>query len=1044
MEREPRVFNVPAGAPFLPTLVDAILDGTLVPGKVYRDDPLALADLTVFLPTRRAARALAGTLVRRLGAGAAVLPRIRPLGDVDEDGADGLTDPAELDLLPPLEGPARLVALAGLVLAWRRHLGPESLVTPSGHRITVPASAADAVHLARDLLALIDQATVDGVDWAGLKTLVPEDHAGWWQLTLGFLGIATEAWPAYLAEAGRMDPIAHRTAVLRAVAARLARGDLDRPVVAAGSTGSQPATAALLAAVARMANGAVVLPGLDRHLGEATVSALAEGRIEGAASHPQAALARLLGVIGIGRGEVVDLGAPTPALATRARIISDALLPAPETDRWPEVAARLAADAEGTRAALDGVSLAVAANEAEEALAIACALREALETPEATAALVTPDRVLARRVAAELARFGVEAEDSAGVPLSRTPPGALALLLADCIAAGLDPVGLVALTRHPLAAFGMARPVARAAARALEVACLRGPRLAAGGKALAEAAERLAIGGRGGFGVHPAVSRLDADDMAAARRLAARLCDATAPVEALAADGACDHRKLLEALLAALHAIARDDTGSDARLFEGPAGAALARFFAGHLDAPATPLPARLADLPALLRALMQGETVRRPVRAARVSIWGQLEARLMTVDRLVVGGLNEGVWPPATNTGPWLSRPMRAALGFPPPEQRIGLGAHDFAAALGAPDVLLTRAAKSGGAPTVPTRFLTRLLGLVGPQAEAAMAARGARHLDRARRLDDRPSESRCVRPCPTPPVAARPTRLSVTEVERWIRDPYAVYARRVLALEPLPDLGERPDFGTRGSVLHAALARFAREWDGPFDDTAVAALVEIGRQEFREIEAFPEIHALWWPRFVSAAKWLVGSFEAERADVRRFPEVTGRWEIDGPAGSFLLTGRADRIDLLPDERLSIVDFKSGTAPSAKQIAFGESPQLALEAAIARRGGFEGVPEGEAAELVHVVLKGIEGRDRLCVFDGYKGGRDAPARSLPETVERTEEALRGLVAAYAVEAKGYLSRAHPFKRGDREPYDHLARVREWSIGSDEAGGEEP
>ncbi|HUG63465.1 MAG TPA: double-strand break repair protein AddB, partial [Methylomirabilota bacterium] len=616
------------------------------------------------------------------------------------------------------------------------------------------------------------------------------------------------------------------------------------------------------------------------------------------------------------------------------------------------------------------------------------------------------------------------------------------LILADCVAAGLDPVGLVALTRHPLAAFGLPRPRARSAARALELTCLRGPRLAAGGEALAQAARRAAVPGRRGRDVHPAVSRLDAEAMADARDLAMRIRDAVAPLEALAASGVRDHRRLIEAHLQALQAIGADETGSNERLFEGAAGTALARFYAGHLDAGAAPLPAGAADLPAVLRALMQGVSVRRPVRSARVSIWGQLEARLMTVDRLVVGGLNEGVWPTATDTGPWLSRPMRARLGFPAPEQRIGLGAHDFAQALGTGGVLLTRSAKRGGAPTVPTRFLTRLTGLIGKDATDAMERRGFVYIDWARRLDDRPAEPRVRRPAPKPPVSARPRRLSVTEIERWIRDPYAIYARRVLALEPLPDLGELPHFGTRGSVLHAALARFAQDWDGAYDDSATARLIEIGREEFAAIEAFPEIHALWWPRFVAAARWLVPTFEAPRAGIRRLAERSGHWEVRPGDGGFALTGRADRIDLMDDERLSIVDFKSGTAPSDRQIAAGETPQLALEAAIARRGGFDGVPAGEAVDLIHVVLKGVEGRDKLCVFDGLRE-RGVVVKSVAETVEATEAALVRLVEAYCDPERGYLSRAHPFKRGDSSPYDHLARVREWSIGSDDEEGDE-
>jgi ATP-dependent helicase/nuclease subunit B len=382
----------------------------------------------------------------------------------------------------------------------------------------------------------------------------------------------------------------------------------------------------------------------------------------------------------------------------------------------------------------------------------------------------------------------------------------------------------------------------------------------------------------------------------------------------------------------------------------------------------------------------------------------------------------------------------MRAALGFPPPEQQTGLSAHDFVQLLGGRDVVLTRADRSGGAPTVESRFLSRLRALIGPAESAAMAARGSRYVGLARLVDQRPTEPRFPRPDPRPPLAARPKTLSVTEIERWIRDPYAIYARHVLGLAPLPEFGERPDFGDRGSVVHAALAGFVRDWDGPWDETAVEALVEAGRTSFRELEAFPEVHALWWPRFEAAARWLVPEFEAARGDVRRFAEVTGRWVVLPGEDGFVLRGRADRIDLLDDERLSIVDFKTGSAPSDKQIAAGETPQLALEAAIARRDGFDTVPAGEAAELVHVVLRGVIGKNEVRRFAGYSS--KTVLKSLPDVVAETEERLVELVEAYRLLETPYLSRAHPMKRNDVGDYDHLARVKEWSIGSDEEGGE--
>ncbi|WP_181708608.1 double-strand break repair protein AddB [Chthonobacter rhizosphaerae] len=1035
----PRVFTIPPGAPFLPTLVDALLDGVLIEGRRFRDDPLALADVTLYLPTRRAARALSGTLLAAFGGRAALLPRILPLGDVDDDLVERLADPSDLDLPPDLPEADRVLGLARLIRDWRRFVTPDRHLSPAGEPLRVPHSTADAVHLARDLLALLDQATAESVDWSRLSGLVPDDYAAWWQLTLTFLTIATDAWPAHLAERGRIDPVARRVRVTHAIAERLERDGARGPVIVAGSTGSMPATARLIAAIARQPEGAVVLPGLDLGLDEATFAGMPPdlAGVADVASHPQGAMARLLAAIGIGREEVASLGREPENAARRFRLVSEAMRPADSTDRWPAFAASLAPD--GLETALDGMALVVAANEAEEALAVALALRETLETEGATAALVTPDRTLARRVCTELARFGVTVEDSAGTPLERTPTGVLLELVAEAALDGMKPQTVVSLLSHPLATFGFDKARAKAAARALQLAVLRGPRLAPGTAALLAAAERLAVPGRTGHGVHPAVTALGPDRLADARRLAARLHEALRPLEDAAARGADDLRVWLDLHVAAVRAVCTDAGGVDDHAFDGPAGGVAAELLTGYLDSTAEPLEVPPDQYPAVFRALMRGAVVRRPTHGhARVFIWGPLEARLMTVDRLVVGGLNEGVWPLSTDTGPWLSRPMRAGLDFAPPEQRIGLSAHDFVQALGHRDVVLTRSERRDGAPTVATRFLQRVLALAGEDRTRTMMEHGACYLDWARRIDDGDSEPRAERPEPKPPLAARPKRLSVTEIETWIRDPYAIYARRILKLEPLPALGERPDFGTRGQAVHEALSLFADSWSGPFDETAVEALIAAGRETFRQLEAYPEVHALWWPRFMAAARYVVREFEAARPGVERVSEVSGRLEVVPGDDGFVLTGRADRIDLLPNGRVSIVDFKTGTAPSARQIAALKAPQLPLEAAMVRAGGFPTVKAAEADELVHVVLRGIEGKDEIRPFAGYSG-KDF-ARTLPEVVVEAELALTRLVHAYRDPDRGYRSKAHPFRVTDRSDYDHLARVREWSVAEDGEG----
>lgn len=1011
------VFSIHPGAPFLATLADALLDGRFG-GRVYRDDPLGLADVTLYLPTRRAGEALTRQLRDAFG-GAAVLPAIRAISDAmaaDED----LLAPEALSL-PRLIGPVeRRLMLARLVSGWRQAVATDRLLTPSGEPIAVPGSPADALNLAADLLELIDQAELEGVDWERLDSLVPDDFAAWWQLTLTFLAIATRALPAALAERGGIGLGAFRRAMIDATIGRWRRTPPKGPVIIAGSTGSVSTTADLMAAVLTLPEGAVVLPGLDpRPDADALAASLAD------AAHAEHTMNRLIARLGVERTEIVALGTPAAELDARVSLVRRALVPAAVTDRWPEHAAALDADATGTAAALSGIRLAVTANEAEEALTAAVAIRECLEDPAARAVLISPDRSILRRAAAELDRFGIEVEDSAGLPLPQTPFGALALLATEAVTEGFPAVKLAALLGHPDVRLGRMPDRMRPAGRLIERRVLRGPRLAGGLAGVIAALSASATGG-------------DVDErLADAIALAETLADAFVPLADVAALPTTTLGDFLTALAETLSRLTRSAEDEPRR--PGRAEERVLSLIAEHAAAPDADLVITAGDFSPVLKALVGNVLIRTPNRRARVLLTGPIEARLVPADRLVLAGLDEGVLPPVTDTGPWLSRPMRAGLGLDPPEVRIGLSAHDFAAVLGHPDVVLIRSARRGGAPTVPTRFLKRLTSLIGPERAAAMERDGAIYIDWARRLDSGDQQPRAPRPNPAPPVAARPKMLAVTDIETLIRDPYAVYARRVLKLRPLDGFGEEPDFGTRGTLVHSILADFAESWSGAYDEAAVAALIELGRGRFADtLAAHPDVHALWWPRFQALARFVVEAFEALRCPLARHAEVEGQLPV---GDDFTLTGRADRIDVLADGRIAVIDFKTGRAPTAAQIAAQLTPQLPLEAVIARHGGFPRLAGArEAAELIHVVLRGIEGRNSVDAYDGHRP-RNGDAVSLEETVAEAERRLHGLVRAYANPARGYLSYARPFRVTDRGDYDHLARVKEWRI--EDEGGEE-
>ncbi len=777
----PRLFTIPASQPFLRTLIGALRAGRLIEGFPAPRDPLALASATLYLPTRRACRLARDVFLDMMDGEAAILPRIVPIGDVDEDeiafadAAAGKIAEDALALPPALEGLERQLLLAQLVLQWAAGMRPDTGAPLIANTPTT------ALALAADLARLMDDMATREVSFERLDGVVPGNLDKYWQLTLDFLKIARVQWPAILSERGAIEAAERRDKLIAAEAKRLAAADAG-PVIAAGSTGSMPATAKLLAVIATLPHGAVVLPGLDRDLDGETWSLIAAGpredpRLQPLSGHPQFALATLLRRIGAAREAVTELAAP--AAHGRERLLSEALRPAATTDLWRT---RLAdkSFANHCAHALAGISVIEAANGEEEALAIAIVLREAMEEPEKTAALITPDRALARRVLAALARWKVAFDDSGGDALADTEAGVFARLAVEVALGGAEPVTLLALLKHPLFRLGANAHAQTHAVSLLERAILRGPRPRRGTAGLAHA---LAALRRERDNLHRTDPRkaLDDNDLDVAVKFVATLGAAIAPLESLKAqsagigDMAARHARIVAALSC-------DEAGKIAAFAKGD-GAALAGLFEEFGESRAAGrIAVKPADYAEFFRGSAAGRIVRRPgAPGARIRIYGPLEARLQTADRVVLGGLVEGIWPPETRSDPWLSRPMRHALGLDLPERRIGLSAHDFAQALGAREVVLTRAAKLAGAPTVPSRFLQRLAAVAGEGWKAAID-RGGEYLSLARALD-RPAEVKpAARPRPTPPLAARPTQLSVTDIEHWLRDPYTIYAKHIL----------------------------------------------------------------------------------------------------------------------------------------------------------------------------------------------------------------------------------------------------------------------
>ncbi|WCT74833.1 double-strand break repair protein AddB [Sphingomonas naphthae] len=962
----PSVFSIPLHRSFADALAAGLLRWT-------KEEPLGLAQTLLLVPGNRAGLAIRDAFVRR-AEGGLLLPRIVAIGDPELDEKLGAAlDPIDDGApIPPAIDPLD----RRLILA--------RLLTES--RVGDPIETVEAMRLAGDLGRVIDQMLIEGIDPAALADVVPADLARHWESSLAVLRLVLDRWPEELRARGLIDLADRRGRLLARADARWRSAPPAGRVVAAGISGGGAAVAALLRTVSRLERGAVVLAGVDLDMPQEEWDSL--GPTDGQRAeetHPQYHLKRLLDAMDVGRGEVEGwrYGGGRDAPAVRTRAISNALAPAAFTAKWQTLPV--------AERRLTGVKSAVFATPAEEAQAIAVALREAVQTEGRTAALVTPDRMLARRVSAHLRRWGIEADDSAGRALSSTPPATLLLALAEAAAEGFAPVALMTLLKHPLVNGGGERLPWLEKVRRLDRA-LRGPRPAAGLGAITAHLEQ----GRREKAI---------EDWAAIRPL-------LEPLEAAFVDGPPS------ALVAALReAVAR--LAGDAA-WGRPAGRATAALVASLEEAlPLGPRHVRADAFPAVLKLLLDEISVRPPQGGhPRISIWGLIEARLQQPDLTILGGLNEGVWPSRPAPDPWLAPAIRAALGLPGIERRIGIQAHDLATALGGREVLVTRARRDARAPAIASRFWLRMEAMTSGLTLAPQFARLAEALDRPK--DFRPAG----RPAPSPPVEDRPRRIAVTRLDRLKADPFAFYASQMLRLSEWDAIDADPTPAWRGSQVHKVIEEWLTEDDCRPDELRARA-----ERMLANVARHPVLHAMWTPRLLEAIERL-GGFVADNRGAGRVPLVAerkGRIEIEGVT----LEGTADRIDRLPTGGLAIVDYKTGQPPSGKAVIEGYSMQLGLLGLIADRGGFEGI-EGKAGEFEYWSLAA----DRKSGDLGYVQSAVGLKRdgSGIEPGDFTDVAARNLIAAVQTWLLGeepFTAKLHP-DYSPYEDYDQLMRLDEW------------
>ena len=940
--------------PFADTLAGWMLER-------WGENPLALSRAIVFLPNRRSALALREAFLRVTKGSPLLLPLIMPLGDVEEDTLLSVPEIPMPETLPS-EGFVlrRDFILTRLVQRYRQSAGGKE------------ARADHSLMLAHELGALLDECEREEVSLGSIHTLVHDDFAKHWQVTADFLGILSEHWPLIAQEKQLISSGRYSALLLDALTAQWKTNPPQIPVIAAGTTGSIPSTLRLLGAIADLPDGHIILPGFDTWSGTDYFEQLEE-------NHPQWGMNNLLACLKRDRADVLRIGAPASA---RTHLISEVMRPAALSDGWGTLTLP-------REEAVAGLRYVDCADLHEESAVITLLLREVLEQPGKTAALVTHNRNLARRVVSGMRRFGVAMDDSAGMPLSQTPLVAFLQLTLQLVSESIAPLPLISLFKHPLANLGMERIACLEAARSLELHALRGLRIGSGIDGLRRMLQKSRS--------IPPETLLLLDRLEAAMR----------PLTALALKEGASLSQWLDAHIAAAQALAGTE------LWQGREGAPVAQLIADiQKVAEQEGMDLSLESYPGFFDQLFLGQVFRPEYGLhPRLKILSPLEARMQSFDRVILGGLNEGSWPARAEGNSWFNRAMQRELKLPLPERKLGLMAHDFYMLACAPEVMITRSAKEGGMPMQPSRWLATLKMLSGDALVADTV------MTRLAAMMDSPEAVRAVSsPAPCPPVAARPSDVSVTQVELWRRDPYAFYAMRILDLKPLETIGQEPGAREFGIILHKILEDFVRLVPGPLPEDADRQLAAIARKTFAELFEHSGLAAIWWPRFEQIARWFLLAEQVRRPCLAQVvSEVPAAVQLN----RFLLKGKIDRLEQAKTGEVCIIDYKTGSVPTEREMESGLSSQLVLLALLQR----ELNPQSGPVSVEYWKLSGGDKGGEIKAFD---------AKKVDAYLQAAREGLAALIARYADPGFAYYSVPIPSWASRNASYDHLARRKEW------------
>ncbi len=1012
IEKTPNISSIPAGAPFASLLCEHILQKT-------NGAPETMKDIRILLPSRRACRTIRDTFLKISAGKPLILPILEPLGDTDEDeltismaAMDNINNNIDhIITIPPAIPPLkRQILLARLI---------ENI--PDFRQ-----DSAHALNLARALARFMDQVHTENLSLNDLHKIVPDNFADHWQITLRFLEILSKAWPEILKERGMIDGADRRNRLILMRVAYWEAHPPQTPIIAAGSTGSIPAVAELLRTIASLPKGHVILPGYDEHMDEESWDTLKE-------THPQYGFKNLLASMNVPRNQIKPWPDKTPQkhnestiIQNRRRLLSEMMRPAETTSNWTNLD-KSPETKSAFKNALENLDHIECDNEHHEASTIALIMRETLETTGKTLTLITPDRALARRVSTICNRWKIKIDDSAGQTLDQTDLGSFLRLIMNAVEKKFSPVSLLAVLRHKLCHLEMPRDNKEQLNTLLDMLILRGPKPKGGFEGIVQRIEEKRT--------HENKRERITDKQA--EKLAQYIKTIEMKFQPLLSEQAKEKQKFDKILRAHLQTAENLTTSyrnikesiNYNTLWHGETGESASAFFTNLLEHSHDIPDLSIITYGYMLQTFMHDVIIRPKFGThPRLSILGQIEARLVEADHIILAGLNEGTWPADSGHDPWMSKPMRQAFGLPAYERSTGLSAHDFAQGFAHKRVTLTRSKKTGGTFAVPSRWLQRFDTVLLASGIASPSEKQNKYKDIPKLISQTNATTPCTRPAPCPPIAKRPQSLSVTRIETWLKDPYSIYARYVLKLEKLRPIEQDIDAALRGTLVHKIFDRFTREFMNHIPDDAKNRLQIIAQEEINALNFPPEEWSFWWPRFDRMSNWLIEHEKNWRKSATPVKtEALGRYVLNlQNARPFTLTARADRIDKM-NEGYAIIDYKTGGQYGIKAMEAGEMPQLPLEAIIASEGGFENLSADHAHYLGYWVIK---------------GGADAGSTTeifgpLDDLLNKTQQGLEHLILAFENPDTPYHAIPNPENAPRFNDYEHLSRLKEWGAQND-------